>query len=245
MNNWKKFALLTVLVAASGYVFIGRAGNNMPSDMRDAVSDSDAAGGTGTENPALAVQKPVAEAAEDVNSGAEKIQAAFDALKSDTGAAGDTPYEILAGLFKKGQPAEAADVTGWYYTLVARSPETAFFGISGGTLVEDTESDYQKVRQLHFIYHEDFDLDTPVSAKMLEPLNTAIKDSPVVVKFPPGVWTRDTPSGRHKVAYKKNGNYVIVKNSGPGIKDAQPPFDCPVFYACFVKKAAAAGDADR
>jgi hypothetical protein len=236
MKNWKKFTLLTALVTAAGYGFINRTHDNIPSDLRDAVADVGASGQLSVNSPMKDVPEPKVTAVAGVGAGDEKIMAAFGKLKADTGVSGDTPYEILTKLFKKASPAEAEDVTGWYYTLVARSPSKAFFGISGGILEEKTGSDHKVVPQLHQVYPTGFDLDTPVSAKMIDSLNAAVKDVPVRVKFPPGVWQRDMPEGRHQITYKKYNNFVIVKHAGIKIKGVKPPFDYPVFYSCYVKK---------
>ncbi len=228
--NLKKYFFLTALLALTGYAVVSRWPGQGPSGLRDAVADNGAiaqlgADSAGADMPAPQPGEAAPVAAED------KLAQAFAKVSADTGAAGDTPFETLADLFDKASPAGADEVIGWHYTLVARSPEKSFFGVSGGALADDGDA-RKWVRTLHMTYPTGFDLETPVTPKMLESLNSGLEKSPVVVGFPTGEWKK----GGNKIAFRKQGNYVIVKHSGIKISGAEPPFDHPVFYVCYVKK---------
>lgn len=228
MKNWKQYLVVGVLAGVSCYAF-SRGGTPVPADLRDAVAD--AGGQLGSGKAAPAVPEPQLRSAKGLTPADLKLMRAFAVIKGATGAAGDTPYQVLEDMFKKGAPASPEKVIGWYYTLVARSPQKAFYGVNGGALAGET-ADYKEVRVTNLIYQENFDLETPVTDKMKASLDAALENSPVLVRFPPG----DMRKGDFGLSFRELKGYVVAKNAGVNIKDAKPPFDHPVYYVCYVKK---------
>lgn len=125
------------LIPAFLLVFRAVNGDRVPSDLRDAVADTGAAGQLGLSDEAE-VPMPAAAAAEEgagtgafaaagsskgfeeifngnkrLSGGETPAEPSLLRLASDNGLAGKPPYEVLSGLFSKGAPAPERDLLGW------------------------------------------------------------------------------------------------------------------------------------
>lgn len=61
MNNWKKYALATVIVTVAGFAYIKSLHRNIPSDLRDAVADETSPEFNSLHNVKASDIKPVSE----------------------------------------------------------------------------------------------------------------------------------------------------------------------------------------